>query len=282
MLVLCPRIAFSRDIMLHLQIPLFLVVGIVSGFLAGLLGIGGGIIVVPSLLFCFELVQFPSGIQMQLAVGTSLAAMVLTALSAGFSHYRKKAVDFSFAAFLGIGNISGAICGAYLTGAFPSQWLQIVFGAFECLIGIRFFFPQKQRPKHHKAPPKWILSGLIGIGFIVATLATILGIGGGLVQVPVLAYFGLSMKRAIGTASVLTFLTALTGSLSLVFLGIKDTFIPNSVGFVYLPAFIAVGIASTLAAPWGVKLVHRCPTKVIRKIFAFILLIVGMIVIIKA
>ncbi|MEM7174633.1 MAG: sulfite exporter TauE/SafE family protein [Chlamydiota bacterium] len=265
--------------MAYLDILIFLAIGLGSGFLAGLLGIGGGIVVVPSLLLYFQLLQSPLQVQMQLAVGTSLAAMVLTTASAGISHYRKKAVDFSFAAFLGIGNIGGAICGAYLTGTFPSRWLQIVFGIFECLIGIRFFFPQKQRPDHRKAPPRWTL---IGVGFIVATLATILGIGGGLVQVPVLAYFGLSIKRAIGTASVLSFFIALTGSLSLVFLGIQDQPIPNTAGFVYLPAFIGIGLASILAAPWGVKLVHHCPTGIMRKIFALILLIIGLIVIAKA
>lgn len=261
-----------------MALSIFLIIGVVAGFLAGLLGIGGGLVVVPSLLFAFRFLGITHQMPMQLAVGTSLAVMVVSTFSAAVSHYKRASVDFRSALFLGIGNIGGAVAGGYLTGMFPSQWLQVGFGCFQCLVALWFVFSRTLHKPHHEKP-RW---PLLCLGLVIGLMSTLLGIGGGLLQVPLLIYFGLPLRKAIGTASCLSFVIALTGSFTLAFPAQEPTIFPNSLGFIYLPAFFAIGSASLLAAPLGAKLVHCVSPDKLRKAFGFFLFTVGLSIIISS
>ena len=257
---------------------IFLMIGAVAGFLAGLLGIGGGLVVVPSLLVAFRFLGITNHMPMQLAVGTSLAVMVISTFSAALSHYKRKSIDVLSALVLGIGNIGGAWCGGYLTGIFPSQWLQIGFGSFQCVVAMWFAFSRTlHTPSHQKS--RW---PLVCLGLIVGLISTLLGIGGGLIQVPLLIYFGLPLRKAIGTASCLSFVIALTGSLTLAFPTHEPIIFPHSLGFIYLPAFFAIGSTSFLTAPLGAKLVHSASPNKLRKVVGLFLFAVGLGMILSA
>lgn len=256
----------------------FAVIGALAGILSGLLGIGGGIVTIPCLLLVFNYIDIPPSSFMHLAIGTSLAAMVFNTLSASYSHYKKEAVLINIVKPMALGVIIGALVGASIARVLPSKFLQIFFGCFEILLGVRFLLPEKAMKKHHSLPHFW---GLSAISFGVSTFSTVLGIGGGLINVPILNYFHVPVKKAIGTSSALSFLISLFGACSFLLLGMHAPHVQESVGFLYIPAFIIISIISFFTAPYGVKLAHTLPTSILKKIFGGVLLLAGLSMIIN-
>ena len=255
----------------------FALIGIISGILSGLLGIGGGVIIIPGLMLVFQHLDLSSDL-MHLAIGTSLASMIFNTLSASYSHYKKNAVLFPVVKPMGLGICVGALCGAYLARLLPSYFLQVFFGVFECILGIYLFFPSRKVFKHRTLPKFWGLS-TIAVG--VSTFSTILGVGGGLINVPLLCYFNTPLKKAIGTSSALSFLISVLGAASFFIFGMHASDSPDSIGFLYLPGFIVISIAALFAAPYGVKLAHYFPTNLLKKIFGIALIITGVIMILS-
>ena len=253
-------------------------IGLIAGVLAGLLGIGGGIVTVPCLVLALKLMNFPPDSFMHIAIGTSLAAMVFNSFSSFYTHNKKKGVKFSIVRPMALGILFGSFIGALLAKVLPGSFLQIFFGAFECLLGIRFLFKEKKIKTMRKLPHFFSLSG-IALG--VSTLSTMLGIGGGLVNVPILTYFHVPLKKAIGTSSALSFLISLLGAIFFLIMGMQDTSYPSTFGYIYIPAFVAISIASFFAAPLGVKLTHKMPAAILRRIFGAVLLLGGMSMIIS-
>ena len=262
-----------RGRVMDFEVVSFAIIGVLTGFLSGLIGIGGGIIMIPCLLLVFNYIDIPPQNYMHLAIGTSLAAMVFNTLSASYSHYRKKAVFFHIIKPMSIGIVLGAFIGVSITRVLSSQFLQVFFGVFECLLGLHFFWPNKKAMKKKPLPKFWSLSA---IAFSVSTLSIILGIGGGLLNVPILNYFHVPVKKAIGTSSALSFLTSCFGVASFLLIGKNTPKTPENIGFFYIPAFIIISIGSFFAAPYGVKLAHHLPTKNLKKVFGSILLIAGL------
>ncbi len=259
------------------QLVGFAITGILAGTLAGLLGIGGGLVTIPCLLFIFSQTDIAPSMLMHLAIGTSLSAMVFNTLSASYSHKRKKAVLLSAVKPMLIGIAAGSFLGATIARMLSSGFLEILFGSFECLVGIRFLLPKKDHiVDTADLPPFWALSG---IGFGVATFSTMLGIGGGVLNVPILHHFKVPLKKAIGTASALSFCITTFGAIYYLFLGINAPDTPLSLGYIYLPGFVLVSIFAFSAAPFGVKLAHRLPTKILKRIFGVALLIIGLLMI---
>ncbi|QVL56950.1 MAG: sulfite exporter TauE/SafE family protein [Simkaniaceae bacterium] len=258
------------------EIISFGLIGILAGILSGLLGIGGGIVTIPLLLLIFNQLEIPSSAIMHLAIGTSLAAMVFNTLSASYSHYKKEAVLFDIVKPMSLGVIVGAIIGALIARIASSSFLQIFFGVFEALLGIRFLLPEPKIVKERKRPSFW---GLSTISLGVTTLSTMLGLGGGIINVPILTHFNVPVKKAIGTSSALSFLISLFGALFFLLMGMHSTPVDDTVGYLYIPAFIIISIISFFAAPYGVKLAHRLPTKILKRVFGLVLLIAGAIMI---
>jgi len=261
-----------------IQLLLFSFVGIAAGISSGLLGISGGLITIPCLAYIFTYMGlFPSDL-MHIAIGTSLAAMVFNTLSASISHHKRKGVLFHIIKPMSLGIILGAILGSVIAKFLPSKFLQYMFGVFEILLGVRYFLPKGKESKHENLPSSTILS-LISTG--IGTISTILGIGGGIINVPVLTHYNINIKKAVGTSSVLSFIVSLIGAVSYLIFGMHTPLAADMVGYLYIPAFIAISLFSFISAPFGAYLSHQLSTKVLKKVFGTLLLIAGVMMLVK-
>ncbi len=264
--------------MFFLAIIIFAITGIFAGFFGGLLGIGGGLIAVPVLLLTFHLLGFSATNAMQVAVGTSLGAMVFTAASSAWAHYRQQGVNWHLFRLLIAGVAAGAILGALIADLLPSQKLAFIFGVFVFFIGVYFLLPtEKLEQPGELRPPHFFI--MFTIGVIIGVISSILGIGGGIITVPILTAFRTPLRNAISTSAVIGFFIALIGAISFLFLGLKQPTFTYSIGYLYVPAFIFIGLTSSLAAPYGAKLAYTLPTHVLRRIFGVALILVGFLMI---
>ncbi len=255
------------------QLIIFLLVGVVTGLLSGLLGMGGGLVSIPCMVFVFEYLDIETAVTMQMAIGSSLAAVIFTTFSSARAHNRHKRVRWSIIKKMSISFALGALTGSMLAQNVSSQDLQKIFGVFEVVLGVYFFF-MKERLSNPSLPPvPTLLMNLVG--YVISTISTFLGVGGSFLSVPVLIHFRLPLKEAIGTSTVFSFILALVASLSFFLPGLLIPPQPHSIGYIYLPAFLPMSIASFFAAPWGSRLIHVVPTDVLKKIFATIIIGAG-------
>lgn len=258
--------------MLITSLILFCLVGAIAGLLAGMIGIGGSIITIPCLVSIFSWMGFPKHEIMHMALATSLASMVLNTLSSCLSHISRKNVVWNIFIYFGIGSFFGAMLGPKIALDVPSTSLKLVFGMFLCALGAFLFL----NARHHKEedtkiPRKSILSL---IGFAVGTVATFLGLSGGLFNVPILQSFKIQMKKAVGTSAVLNFIATLVGSLSfLVFSSSNQG--SHQFGLIYLPAFYAISISTIVFAPIGAKIAHEMPSLKLKKVFSLVIFFAG-------
>ncbi len=260
-----------------LALFLYLIIGAVAGIVGGLLGIGGGSITVPALLLVFSFLGFPEDHIMHIAIGTSLCSMVINTSAATFFHHRKGAVVWEAIRHIVLGIILGSFLGAFLARDLSSDFLKELFGVFACLIGLIFVKPtNKVIDETHKMPGFFVFS-LIGIG--VATLANLLGIGGGFFMLPLLMYFRFNEKKAIATSSATTLLISLGGAIGYLVSAGKEIPIPGCFGYVYIPAFLAISVSSLFASFYGVKFAHALPAPLLRKIFAAMMIGIGLLMI---
>ena len=259
--------------MTFLPLIIYVLVGAVAGFLGGLLGIGGGLVTVPALLVTFTLLGFPEASSMRVAIGTSLGAMVFTSCVSAISHLLRNGIYWPLFRTLTPGIVVGAVLNALLAKRLSGNELKLLFGFFECVCGLYFcFFRQKKRVQEFKIP-NFLILFVIGLG--VGALSTLLGIGGGLVTLPILLSFGTPMKNAIATSAAMGFFTAIVGTVSFLLIGLHEKTFEGAIGYLYVPAFITIGIASMLAVPLGVKLTYRLPTSLLKRIFGVILILAG-------
>lgn len=260
--------------MLALSLVLYALIGTLAGFLAGLLGIGGGLVTVPILLLTFSLLDFSPDTKIQMAVGTSLGAMVFTAASSAYAHYAKKGVRKDIFYLLAPGIIFGAAFGAFVAIYLSSPALKLIIATSEILIGLSFFSPHsieiKGKPTFHP-----LYFGLLG--FPIGAFSTVLGIGGGLLTVPILTFFRVPLHQAISTSAATGFLIALIGAISFLFPGLWLSGEKGGMGYLYPPAFIIIGLTSSLCAPYGAQLAYRLPTSILKRTFGAVLIIVGII-----
>jgi uncharacterized protein len=264
--------------MSFIEIAIFSIIGVLAGFSGGLFGIGGGLIAVPCLLLTFHYLGFPSAHAMQMALGTSLGAMVFTAGSSAWAHYRQKGVLWDLFRSLAPGIVIGAILGALIADFLPSRLLAIIFGVFTVLIGSYFLLPDVFfKNQNHLNQPG--ICGMRTISIIIGALSSILGIGGGIITVPVLTAFGIPIKNAISTSAATGFLIAIVGALSFLFFGLNQDSHSGAVGYVYLPAFFFIGLTSSILAPWGAKLAYLLPTHILTNVFGCFLIIVGIVMV---
>lgn len=245
--------------------------GVLAGVFAGLFGVGGGLIVVPILTALFAAQQMPEAHVLHLALGTSLASIMFTSLSSMRAHHTRGAVEWQIVRRISPGILAGAFFGSWLAAQIPTRFLRLFFVAFLFYVAIRIVLeikPQLKKP--------FSAVGISGAGSLIGAVSSLVGIGGGTMSVPFLLRCNVSMHNAIGTSAAIGFPIALAGALGYVIHGSKVSGLPaGTVGFIYLPALLVVSIASIVTAPLGAKLAHNLPVLMLRKIFAGLLVIMG-------
>ncbi|MEA3640821.1 MAG: sulfite exporter TauE/SafE family protein [Lamprobacter sp.] len=250
----------------------YLATGAVAGLLAGLLGIGGGALIVPALIAVFSDLHLDGLWVPHQAVATSLATIIATGSASAYSHHRRGGVDWSVFGVLGPALLIGAGVGALFGGAIAPLWLQRLFALFLFYTGARMLLRKPQR----SSTPFPARPRLLGTGIGFGALAALLGVGGGILVVPFLARHGIALRRAVGTASACGVPIAAAGSLGFVLSGWdRAGLLPQSLGFVYWPAALAIVATSMPFANLGARLAHRLPTLTLKRVFAVLLLLVG-------
>ncbi|MFA1562060.1 sulfite exporter TauE/SafE family protein [Aliivibrio fischeri] len=251
---------------------LYLLLGSIVGVMAGLLGIGGGLLVVPALLWLLPQAGIDHSIVMQMALGTSLATIILTSSSSALNHLRLGNVEVALIRSLAPGVIAGGFLGSYVAELIPSQYLPKVFGIIVLLLALQMLLALKfTATRTMPSPLKIVASG--GVIGVVSSLA---GIGGGSLTVPYLSFHGVEMRKAIGSSSLCGTLIALAGMIGFILHGVQVTNLPSmSLGYVYLPALCGIGVTSILTTRIGAKLTSHLPTSTLKKIFAIFLVFIG-------
>lgn len=252
-------------------LPLYLALGAVAGILAGLLGIGGGLIIVPSLVLIFATQNIADNQLMHVALATSLASIVMTSLSSIYAHHRHQAVDWPAVKQLTPGILMGSYLGGWLATILSSNTLQAVFALFEIVVGMYMLTGLK--PAQHSNP--FSTGKNLFSGSVIGSISAIVGIGGGTLTVPVLLWQGKTIHKAIATSAACGLPIALAGSVSYLVNG-WSTNIPNALAYIHLPALFGIIISSIILAPIGARLAHSLPVSQLKKIFALLLLIMGL------
>ncbi|MGD8571234.1 MAG: sulfite exporter TauE/SafE family protein [Gammaproteobacteria bacterium] len=254
-------------------LPVYLLVGVIAGLCAGLFGVGGGLIVVPALAYIFVLLDVTSTSLMQLAVGTSLAVIIVTSLSSVIAHHRHGAVQWNLAGRIAPFIAAGALAGAFVASRVPSAQLKIIFAVVEIIIALQMYLEFKPKPARTLpgTPKLGVISGAIGL------VSAVVGIGGGTMMVPYLTWCNVEIHKAVATSAACGVPIALAGSLGFIVLVPPAVDLPdNAIGFIYWPAFLGIAVATVLAAPLGAKLAHRLSTRHLRRIFAIFLGLIGL------
>lgn len=247
----------------------YLAIGAMVGFLAGLLGIGGGMVMVPMLVFVFTAKEFPAEYMMHLALATAMATIVFTSASSVYAHHRQGTVDWAVARAMAPGVVAGSLASALVAGLIPTRPLAVFFTGFLFYAAAQMFFEVK--PKASRQLPG--AAGLFAAGAGIGGFSALLAAGGAFLTIPFLAACNVPLKRAIGTAAAIGFPIALAGTIGYVLQGLRVPGLPEaSLGYVYLPAMLLVVVASMPAAPLGARLAHRLPVRRLRVVFALMLL----------
>lgn len=251
---------------------LFVVFGALAGILAGLLGIGGGLVIVPILAFTLPPLGTPHEHVMNLALGTSLASIIFTSISSMYAHNRRKAVRWDIFWSITPGILVGTFIGALSTAWMPTNVLKGIFLVFlYYAAGTMLLGGKPKASRQIPAPP-----GMVGAGGVIGFISSLVGIGGGTLSVPFLSMCNIEMHVAIGTAAAIGLPIALAGTAGNIWGGWNTAGLPDfSLGFVYLPALAGIVCASMLTAPLGAKLAHSMPVAKLKKIFAVLLLVVA-------
>ena len=246
----------------------------VAGFMAGLLGVGGGIIMVPALYYAFTVLEFDLVTRMHLAVGTSLAIIIPTSIISTLTHREHDAVDFNMVKSFGIFILIGVFFGTFLAVNLKTPALVLFFSIFAFMVGLFFIFLREKLVDNPKQISNLIknISGIL-IGFISIPL----GIGGGSLMVPFMRTFGYDIRKSIGTAAAVGFLIAVTGTITMITGGkiIDNVNTPFSLGYINLLGFIVFVPVTMIMARLGAKAVYKIDKKILSKIFGTFLILVS-------
>ncbi|MBA1273262.1 sulfite exporter TauE/SafE family protein [Stutzerimonas azotifigens] len=255
-----------------MEFVLYLVLGGFAGVLAGLFGVGGGLIIVPVLVFSFSAHGFSPEILTHLAVGTSLATIIFTSINSILAHHRKGAVRWPLVLWMSLGIVLGAALGSLTAAAIQGPMLQKIIGVFAIAMAIQMGIGFKPRGTRD-VPGR---PGLSAAGVVIGWASAIFGIGGGSLTVPFLTWRSVSMQQAVATSAATGLPIAIAGALSFMVVGWQDPRLPTwSLGFVYLPAVVGIACTSMIFARVGANLAHRLSPRVLQRLFALLLLGVG-------
>ena len=247
--------------------------GAIVGFLAGLLGIGGGLIVVPVLVYLLPQLGLSNEVIMPMALATSLATIVITSLSAAFAHHKNNNIPWEITRPLMFTVAFGALTGAYIADLLSAKALTNFFGI--TVIMLASYMLLSIRSQRSRAMPSNVVLQLIS--YITGILASLMGMAGGAILIPTLTYFGMPLRHCIGIATACGVMVALFGSLGYIISGFDNSLLPPwSLGYVYLPALLGIVLTSSLFAPIGVKSASKLPVQTLKKFFAVFLILVAM------
>lgn len=251
---------------------LYICLGALAGVLAGLLGIGGGLVIVPMLNFAFEAQNFPDVHIQHVALGTSMATIIFTSISSMRAHHKRGAINYTAFWRLTPGIITGTYLGAWLASILSTMVLKALFGVFLYYVATQMLTGKKTSGSHELPGT----TGIFGAGNVIGVFSALVGIGGGTLTVPFLSWCNQTMHTAIATAAAVGLPIALSGTAGYVINGMGVEGIPGPhIGYVYLPAFFGIIATSMLTAPFGAKLAHSLPVDKLKRIFAILLYVVG-------
>jgi uncharacterized membrane protein YfcA len=246
--------------------------GLFVGWFAGLLGIGGGLILVTLMVYLFTVQDFPADRMVHMALGTSIASIVFTSISSLRAHHKHGAVRWDIVRGAVPGLIVGTLLGTVVADLLESKYLAIFFVIFVYYSAVQMFVNAKPKPSRQ-------LPGTAGLSLtalIVGIVSALVGVGGGVMTIPLMSMCNVPMRNAIGTSAALGLPIAIAGAAGFVATGLgKDHLPPYSIGYVYLPALIGIVIGTLITVPWGARMAHTMPVPRLKKIFAVILFILA-------
>ncbi|MFC5045450.1 sulfite exporter TauE/SafE family protein [Aquimarina hainanensis] len=266
---------------MNIFILYYLAAGAFAGILAGLFGIGGGMIIVSALIYIFAAQGIPEAALTHVGIGTSLATIIVTSISSLRAHNSEGAVNWSVWKRMAPGLVIGSLIGAGVASIINGKSLQAIIGVGAFLVGIKMLFMKNKALEENDFSKLPSPIGQTGLGGFIGLVSAIFGIGGGTLTVPFLSYYGLKIQNAVGTSAACGLPIAVAGAVGFLFFGqfvdadVKEA-LPNGVlGFVHIYAFICVSLASFFTARIGAKLAHTLPAATLKKAFAVLLLVVG-------
>lgn len=257
-----------------MELIIYLLIGAIAGFAAGLFGVGGGLIIVPILYIVFTQMNYDPNVIMHIAVGTSLATIIVTSISSVTAHHKKGAVLWPVFRNLAPGLVIGSFLGAGIADLMSGQHLQLVIGVFAVWMAYKMFKGANTvvDPNRHlpSAPLQLAAGGGIGVA------SAIFGIGGGSLTVPYLNRHGVVMQKAVATSAACGLPIAVAGALGFIWFGAKEQIeVPNTIGYVHVYAFLGISVMSFITAKFGAKVAHLLSPAMLKKCFAGLLVVVG-------
>src|SRR5579859_959931 len=250
----------------------YLLMGLFVGFFAGMLGIGGGLILVTLMVYLFTLQAFPADRLLHLALGTSISSIVFTSISSLRAHHKHGAVRWDILRVAVPGLVVGTLLGTVVADQLKSKYLTIFFVVFVYYSAVRMFANVKPKPTR-QLPGK---AGMTAASVVVGMISSLVGVGGGVMTIPLMRHCNVPMRQAIGTSAALGLPIAIAGTVGFIATGLGKDHLPAfSIGYVYLPALAGIVIGTFITVPWGAKMTHRMPTSTLTKIFAIILFILA-------
>lgn len=251
-------------------------VGIVAGLLSGTLGLGGGVVVVPALLVLFHVAGFDPATLAQQAVATSLACIVVTSISSVSAHYRHGALRKALILPLSAGIVLGAFAGALFASQVDGQLLMRWFGVLALVVAAQMLFTSGRVLAADEVERLPATGWRVMAGTVIGAVSAMFGIGGGSMTVPLLGYWRVPIQQAVAASAACGLPIALAGSAGFIVGGWQVTLPPGSVGFVYLPALVAI-VATSFPAAWlGARIAHRLPARQLKRLFALVLFLIGL------
>ncbi|MEF8701124.1 MAG: sulfite exporter TauE/SafE family protein [Candidatus Accumulibacter sp. UW26] len=251
----------------------YIALGLFTGFFAGMLGIGGGLVMVPALTLLFTAqAGFPATEVLHLALGTSMATILFTAFASLREHHRHQAVLWPVVFQITPGILLGTVLGTLLASNVPTRPLAVFFAVFVCLVALQMILNLK--PSATRELPG--SSGVLAVGTGIGAVSALVAIGGGAMTVPFLTWCNVRVQQAIGTSAAVGFPIAIGGSLGYLFNGWEHPGLPPwSLGYIYLPALAWLVPTSMLTAPFGAKMAHRLPVATLKRLFAGLLVVLA-------
>ena len=246
--------------------------GILVGIIAGLLGIGGGVVVVPILVFVFTANGFPPQHIMQIALATSLGSILFTSVSSFMTHHRHGAVRWDIVKGITIGILIGTFSGTWLAAQLSTRALKIFFACFLYYVAATMLSNFKPKPSRQLPG----LLGMNGVGAVIGVVSSLVGIGGGALSIPFMMWCNVPVHHAIGTSAAIGFPIAVAGTIGYIINGLPMAGLPTpNLGYLYLPALFGIALFSFFTAPFGARLAHKTPVVTLKRIYAVFLIIVA-------
>lgn len=244
-----------------------IVLGCATGFVAGLLGIGGGMLLVPFLTLLFTLRAFPEEHLVHMAIATSLATILFTSLSSVHAHHKRGAVLWPVVKVLAPGILLGALIGAQIAGRLPTMFIALFFAVFVGFSALQMLRDKKPKPSRELPRPV----GMFGVGNVIGFISSLVGAGGGFISVPFMVWSNVRIHNAVATSAALGFPIAAAGTVGYILAGLGEPMPSGTLGFIYVPALLAVAGGSVLTAPLGARVAHALDTARLKRIFALLL-----------